>query len=1111
MQLVRVSGFHHSLNKTLLMTQVLPTICKLFFAALFVQVAGFSFAAHANAAPLATADVSTRRLLNALDERQMPDVALWVLSRIELDPEASADLKKDIPYRRAAALVATTRTESDSKKRVQIFEKAEAELDRFLQENEGGEQAIAAYKQKGNMLVERGRTKVEQAKRPGEDVKKLHAEAIVFFENSVKSFEGAEAAALASLKIVDEQLGVIKEKEQKEKDSKADNVPDDAKPKKPAPTAKKPSRSSADEAALVLLEETQDSLRGELLGTRLLIGTVLFEESKALEKDSKEWKKAIVDSTDKFAKLFEKYPSRGVGLYARYYEGRNYVVLGDRPKALLALSNIRLLEGETGLVPGLRAKAINSSLECWLEDKKYDEFDEKLLKHAMATMPAKLDADWLGMKYRAATLLELRASAMPEADKAKRILLQKDAKKLALEVAKVNKDFGKEARELLAKLGNQLPDDTGTDVSFKAAMDDVRVLLTSMQAKQADVKIAEAAGKSDDAKVAAEEAAAGRAKTVEAIRKAMPLADETDLEMLNQARYLLTFLMYESKQLQSAAAMGEFLAVRYPNAKGSRQAAKIAMASWQQLQKQEELSWQENARTQVAQLAEMIMNTWPDDSESADAAIVAMQAAADSKGVDKILAIMAKVPVKSPRRAEVLLRGGGAIWREVLENKRRELEPSAAQTKQLDEWQTKATKAIDDGLALVPEDSSPSAVTVAAALARCQIASDDRDDSTLAKILEHSVYGPWTIASGKDSAVLGGPLTGQILSVALRYFIESEQLQKAQQAMDKLEEAAGEGEEASAKLAAMYLSMGKDLQTQLETLGRADGAGSADAKAKAMAILGGFEKFLDGVAKRDAKITSQVWVATTYLMLGSGQETGAIVPKAKAAQYLARASEVYEGMLKKGGVEIAKFEPSIRLRMASISREREKWEEAQGHLDWYLADVKRQNSIEAQILSAELMQRAGFTIAAGTADKSKADEYFKQAIVGRKTGTTVVWGWGGVANKLSRQAFAGNDEKTVKLRNQFFTARLNIAGCRFERAKLAKGSENGKKLLEMALNDVIFTYKLYPELGGDVFRQKFDKLLKEIQTAQGVAIPGGLDHIDKATAAAAAAATVNGT
>jgi len=1093
------------------MTQAHSTVCNLFLAGAFVQIAGLISVAPAAAAPLATADVSTRRLLNALDERQMPDVALWVLSRIESDPEASADLKKDIPYRRAAALVATTRTESDSKKRVQIFEKAEAELDRFLQENDGGEQAIAAYKQKGSMLVERGRAKVEQAKHPGEDVKKLHAEAIAFFENSVKSFEGAETAALAALKIVDAEVGAFREKEQKEKDAKAENASDDAKSKKGTSPPKKSTRSSADEAALVLLEEKQDSLRGELLGTRLLIATVLFEESKALEKDSKEWKKAIVDSTAKFAQLFEKYPTRGVGLYARYYEGRNYVVLGDRPKALLTLSNIRLLEGEAGLVPSLRAKAINSSLECWLEDKKYDEFDEKLLKHAMATMPTKLDADWLGMKYRAAVLLELRAIAIPDADKTKRIPLQKDAKKLALEVAKANKDFGKEARELLAKLGNQLPDDAGTDISFKAAMDEARVLLTSMQAKRAEVKIAEAAGKSEDAKVASEEAAASRTKTVEAIRKAMPLADDTDLEMLNQARYLLTFLMYDAKQLQAAAAMGGFLAERYPNAKGSRQAAKIAMASWQQLQKQEEKSWRENAKTQCAQLADIIMSTWPDDSESADAAIVAMQAAADSKGIDKILAIMAKVPEKSPRRVEVLLRGGGAIWREVLESKRLERERPAAKNKQLADWKAKATQAIDDGLALVPQGSPPSAVAVAAALARCQIASDDGDDSLLAKILEHSVYGPWTVASGKDAAVLGGPLMEQTLSVALRYFIQSEQLPKAQQAMDKLEEAAGKGEEASAKLTGMYLSMGHDLQAQLKDLGKGDGE-DAETTAKATAILGGFEKFLDGVAKRDAKLTSQIWVATTYLMLGSGQETGAIVPKARAIQYLARAADVYAGMLKKGGAEIAKFEPSIRLRMASISREREKWDEAQGHLDWYLADVKRQNSIEAQVLSAELMQIAGLTIAAGTADKVKADEYFKQAIVGRKTGTSVVWGWGGLANKLSRQTGAGNDEKTVKLRNQFFTARLNIGICRFQRAQLAKGSENGKKLLGMALNDVILTYKLYPELGGDVFRQQFDKLLKEIQAAQGVASPGGLADVDKATAAtAAAAATGNGT
>ena len=311
---------------------------------------------------------------------------------------------------------------------------------------------------------------------------------------------------------------------------------------------------------------------------------------------------------------------------------------------------------------------------------------------------------------------------------------------------------------------------------------------------------------------------------------------------------------------------------------------------------------------------------------------------------------------------------------------------------------------------------------------------------------------------------------------------------------------AGTGDEASAKLTAMYLSMGRDLQGQLDALGSGGQAGSADAAAKAAAILGGFEKFLDGVAKRDAKISSQMWVATTYLSLGSGAGAGSVVPKAKADGYLAKAAEAYESLLKKGGAEIAKFEPSIRLKMANVYREIGRWDDAQKHMDWILSDAKRQNSLEAQIQAAELLQAAG----GKAADKAKADQYFKEAIVGRKSGGSVIWGWGGISNKLARQAFAGSDEKSLEARNKFFTARLNVAKCRLARAEAS--AQDREKLLDMAANDIAITYKLYPELGGPAMYKQFDKLLKEIDKQRGNASSKGLVGLKEAQQAAEAAA-----
>lgn len=1070
-------------------------------------------AAGAAAPPPSTPEGATRRLLDALDERQMADVTLWVLERVVADAETFPTLGREVPFRRASALVATSRLEPDPQKRARILDDAAREIDRFLGASPDGEQAIAAFTQKGNLLVERGRAKIEQSRRSGEDAAARLAEAVTFFDGAIQSLEGkgegeigavtnAEDAVLKELRAVDRQLAEL---QGQGKDA------DEA-----GKAGKKSPRKPSDLKLLEQLEERQDALRGRLLQTRLLVGGAYFEKSKALAVGSPEWKAALQKSAADYKELFTKYRSRGAGLFARYYEGRNYLLLAQAEanadarkklleQALLTLSDVCGLEGEAGFVPALRAKAIGSTLEGWLESKKYSDkefgdFDERMQRLVLAPVPLdRLDADLLAMKYRAALFYERAADAL--GDKAKGRPLLQNARKLALEVAKVNRDFAREARALLDRLGRSLPEDAAAvAASFESAMDAVRVALAAMQQKQAEKKQAEAAGKAAEAEAAGKAAGEERDKLIAGLRRALPLATEEDLDAANQARYMLTFMLYEARRLHDAAALGTFLAERYPNARGSRQAAKVAMASLQQLSREGPPEWRAAAKRQCADVAGLIIRTWPGEAESADAAVIAIATATEARDPEKLLEILGQVPAASPRRADVLLLAGNALYRDVLD-KRSLDEAARPSAESLSAWKQRAAEAIDEGLAAIPAGMPPGKTTVAATLARVRMAIEDGDRELAQRLLEHPEYGPWTLVNGADPSFATGLLAEATLPVALRFFIQAEQLDKAQQAMDKLEAAAGTGEEASAKLTAMYLTMGRDLQAQLDALGAGGKSGSPESLTQATVILGGFEKFLDRVAKRDPKTSSQIWVATTYLSLGSGAGTGSVVPKAKAEGYLAKAAETYRRLLEKGGDEIAKFEPAIRLKVANVYRELDRWDEAQEQIDWILSDAKRQNSLEAQIQAAELLQAAGEK----SSDTEKAEQYLKEAIVGRRNGASVVWGWGGIANKLARQAFASSDEKSLEARAKFFTARLNVATCRLARAKAA--TQDRDKLLEMAFNDIAITYKLYPEMGGKGMEKQFDRLLKEIEKNQGNPAPKGLAGLEATRPAATGAGT----
>ena len=1106
-----------------------------FLAALPVLVIGRGevlFAAilqreEGRAAGPGNAEVATRRLLDALTEKRMHDVVLAVLDRVANDPGASAELRQSLPLRRADALTGLARREPPGARRSAMLEQAAQEIDRCLAAGPTGDEAIAAYTQKGNLLVERGRIKLLQAKRPGEDGPKVMAEAIPLFDAAIAALEApprdpaaevppptnAEDAVLASLRDVDARLAQLKNA------GKAKEGDEPTGGKKARRTPKKP---ATDVKLMEKLEDRQDELRGELLQTRLLVGNAYFEKSKALAPGSAEWKAVVRGSAERYRKLFEKYPKWGAGLYARYYEGRNYLVLAqsetvpeERRKlldtALLTLSSIRALDGESGFVPTLRAKAINASLECWLELKLYDQFDDRLQRLSLLNVPAdRLDAEWLGMKYRSAQLLSEKAEVLPADQKGKKPGMLRDAKKLATDVARHNKDFARESRALLEKLGRTAPDDDDDPAaSFAAAFDVAAGAVTAMQEKQAEAKGAIAAGKAEEAAASVEAAGVERTRAIEALRRALARGDGVPADDLNRARSLLTYLLYDARRLHDAAALGTLLAERYPNAKGARQSAKIAMAAWQQLGRDGPAAWHAAAKVRCADVAALIMRTWPKEPEGVEAAQIVVASAAESHDAERLVKLIADVPRDSAKGAEVLLRAGGALWREIIE-RRRLPEDVRPAPEILAAWRSRAVEALDAGLAAMPAGGTVSPVAVAGGLARCQIAIEEGDQALAAKLLEHPSWGGWTVLSSGDAAYGSGPLAENAATVALRFFIQSQQLDKAQQAFDKLEAVAGTGPEATAKLTNMYLSMGRDLQGQLEALaakqqvtpGATPGDGPMASEGTALGILAGFEKFLEGVAKRDAKVASQMWVATTYLSLGSGSGSATVVPRAKASGYLARAAEVYEGLLKRssptagladGADEIARFVPSIRLKLASVYRELGRWDEALGHVDWILSDAKRQNSLDAQIQAAELLQAAGEKATDGAASA----RFLREAIAGRKSQGGVAWGWGGIANRLARQAA---DPKAIDARAKFFTARLNVVRCRL--ALLAKPGQDRAKLLQMAFNDVAVTYRLYPDLGGDAFRAQFDALLKQIQKERGEASPRGLAELDEPPVAA---------
>ncbi|MEO1991852.1 MAG: hypothetical protein ABGW78_07965, partial [Pirellulales bacterium] len=819
------------------------------------------------------------------------------------------------------------------------------------------------------------------------------------------------------------------------------------------------------------------------LQVRLLVADALFDKSQAFSPDSKESKSALEASTKKYEELYKKYPNRGAGLLARCNEGRNYAVAGDYKKALSALNEMLAIEGNGAFFTTLKSKALNAALQCWLAEQRYDAFSSDMLITAKASVSdEQLDQDVLGMKYRAALLLTKRAEAIPEKESPKKKPLWRDAGRLALEVAKASREYAIEARDLLASLGSDFDSMDGQDASFSLLMDQAKLALTTMQEQRALAKQASASKQDAKAKQATEAGDNARSQAISFLQKAIEKAEGEEIEEVNQARYLLTYLLYESREWLLAAQLGQELFSRFPNSRGSDQAAMIAMASWQQLSKQTDSGKALKARENCGNLAKSIIERWPDSKAAGDAAVVAIALAVESDNPSTISSLLDILPTNLKRREEVLMRAGLGLvkrFQEARNDERNPNDPDIASLKQ------QAIAALDQGLA-AGANLPPSAVSVSAALARCQLAMDDGDEERVSQVLENPNYGPWTVVNGALPAGVSKSFAGNVLTLSLRHFISSQKIEKADQAMALLESQVGEGPEAAAKLTTLYLSMGRQLQQQLQSL-----AGEAKAPERAAKILVGFESFLDRVSKPDAKTDSLMWAASMYDALSSGEGLGTVVSKKQQEKYLSKAAEVYERLLDGRLDEVVQYEPTIRLKLASIYQREGKWKAARTHINWFLGDASRQNMIEPQIAAAKIAQSVGES----STDASEAASEFREAVSGSQTGERTSWGWGGIANKLVRQAFSGTGERAEWAQAQFFDARLNLAKCRFAWAE--RSTSDKADLLGKAFNDIALTYKLYPTLGGAEKAKEFDAVLRNIQKAQGQP-PEGLAAIDKA-------------
>ncbi|HUY32693.1 MAG TPA: hypothetical protein VMV69_07905 [Pirellulales bacterium] len=989
----------------------------------------------------ASAEEAYQRFLEGLRDRGLFDMALDYIAEMRESPLISTELKVQMPYEEGVTLIHAAQVERDSATKVKYLDRAKEQLEAFIQANPSHPMAAGAETELGQVLVVRGRMLIDQASRPANAPKKeeLLTQGREKLTQAQKVFTTAEEKFTARLK---EFAPHIDAKEVKQ-------------------------------------IAARDQARADVLKALLHAAGVLHELAKTYPTGSDESKNFLHEAAAKYAKIYEKYRKRLAGLIARVHEGQCYQDLGDTKRALGLYEMILSQPDDIEEFRRLKSSAMHLSMQCWISDteKKYEVAVASGGKWLVAAKPDdERSPDGLSIRYYVAVANKLLAAGLkPEEDAARKKALS-EAKKQAGYVRRFDSDHKDDAKKLYQELSGIDEGPRGEPTNFVEARDRGKDTLDQWQTKLAAIKMAPTLKDEANIPKYQEEAKELREKALFYFRLALELRDEeTPLDDVNIVRYYLCFLSYTEGNYYDAAVMGEFLARNYPDSAGGKQCAKIALASYLAEYGASPVDQRGFDKQRMVDMADYITRRWANQEEADEAWGILMSVAANERQLDKALEYLGKVAPDSPRRGELELKAGQALWAAYLDSARKEGAERPTQ-EQLNEMVGKAKETLEKGVermrAAVDAGTSDVGVTLAsAALSLGQVDLESGANEKAVALLNDPKIGPMTLVVAKHPATQQGKFDVETYKLALRAYVGTQALDKAEQTMNDLEKLveSGDDENSAATLTKIYITLGRALEEQVTRLRK------ENKTEELQKVTKGFELFLQRIIGREKgnNFRSLNWVAETFFSLGSGYDSGGgkeLSPEAKG--YYEKALQADEKLLEaaKADKDYASADAllSVKLRMARTKRRLGQFKPAITQLLEVLKE--KPMLIDAQREAALTYQDWG-RVKPGIYKMAIAGFHKHQLPDGKQE--NVIWGW----NKLSLKL-----QHDKKYDDVFHEARYNMAKCLQEQAQSKQDAEK-TDALKKAERDILYLQNIRPDMGGPDWRKKYDSLLKTIQKA----------------------------
>lgn len=991
-------------------------------------------------APPLAAEEPARAFLDGLRARGYHDAALDYLTALESSRLAPAGFRQIIPYERALVLIESARKQRDLEARVQELNQAQQLLQKFVDSQGSHPKAFAARSQLGNLIVERARIKVEQAK--SGNTQKLMKEVRQLYEQAFQEFSKLEASVTAELDKIPKVLDL----------------------------------RDREEAALAA-RRTQ--LRADNLQTELLAAAIREESADMVPAGSKEQTAYLTEAAELYDGIYKKYRSRLAGLYARMYQGRCNQRLGKTKDALGYYGELLDQPDEPEEFRKLKSETLRLAMECWLAPNEQKYFEAiKRASNWLTSAPRNTEREPNMLAIR---LSLARAYKMQADDFERRDLNDRRTINLSIDAALNHAEFvasepgelQEEARKLAVSLGGRNRSEeqsepknfTQAQLEGKKALDAIGPATTELAKLQQQLQRAKPAEKQKlqtEVDQAAIKLANVEKAAMDYYRLALELADrDTPPSEVNLVRYFVCYLYYLEQQYYEAALVGEFVARRYAESAGARECVKIALACYRKIMEANADGDTSFEVQRLVGLANYTSDTWPGSPESLMALTTLVPVLVNAGELDDARKLTLRIPKANPARGEAELITGQAMWGKHLQLEQQlalwnrngvpedtDLAAVEAESAQLAE---QATSLLAEGFARLPEPPVVNASNATALLSLAQSYVASGDYAKAIEVLEQPTLGPVTLVQAGHEAVQNPLFIEETHRTSLQAYVGAlgtggaEMKEKAKVAMTSLQQAIGSDAAGKQRMLGIYVNLAQSVQEQMS---------SATPEAR-QEMSNVFEAFLQELSAGSTDLGVLNWVAETFASLGAGFDDNEQVLNPEAQKYYERSIAAFQNILSLSELD-PKLATQMQVRMASVKVSTHQYQAALQDLQQVLA--KSASAINVQVEAAQLLQRWA---------KSDPGKY-PEAISGIKG--TPVWGWGQIAGKT---------QQYKQFRDVFYQARFHAAECQFELAQTKRGDER-QKLLAMARRTLTQTKQLYPTLGGDEWTQKYDQLLARI-------------------------------